>query len=78
MSKSIGGRETLMLEEGDDPWLPAGQILVRVKASGVNFPDTLIIEDRYRFKSKRPFSPEFPALSKRSAAAYPYFRLVIA
>lgn len=57
MSKSIGGPETLVLEEVDDPVAAAGQLLVRVKASGVNFPDTLIIEDRYQFKPKRPFSP---------------------
>lgn len=57
MSKSSGGPETLVLEEVDDPVAAAGQLLVRVKASGVNFPDTLIIEDRYQFKPKRPFSP---------------------
>jgi NADPH2:quinone reductase len=28
-----------------------------VKAVGINFPDTLIIEDRYQFKPARPFSP---------------------
>jgi len=28
-----------------------------VKAVGINFPDTLIIEDRYQFKPSRPFSP---------------------
>lgn len=57
VSRSIGGPETLMLEEVDDPVAAAGQILVRVKASGVNFPDTLIIEDKYQFKPRRPFSP---------------------
>ncbi|KGT73150.1 NADPH:quinone oxidoreductase [Bradyrhizobium japonicum] len=57
MSRSIGGPETLVLEEIDDPVATDGQILVRVKASGVNFPDTLIIKDRYQFKPKRPFSP---------------------
>ncbi|KRR29865.1 NADPH:quinone oxidoreductase family protein [Bradyrhizobium retamae] len=57
MSRSIGGPETLVLEEVDDPVAAAGQILIRVKASGVNFPDTLIIEDKYQFKPKRPFSP---------------------
>ncbi|MGY0576142.1 NADPH:quinone oxidoreductase family protein [Bradyrhizobium sp. RDM12] len=57
VSRSIGGPEKLVLEEVDDPVAAASQILVRVKASGVNFPDTLIIEDRYQFKPKRPFSP---------------------
>ncbi|WP_027528080.1 NADPH:quinone oxidoreductase family protein [Bradyrhizobium sp. Ec3.3] len=57
LSRSSGGAETLALEEVDDPVAAAGQIIVRVKASGVNFPDTLIIQDKYQFKPKRPFSP---------------------
>ena len=31
--------------------------LIRVAACGVNFPDSLIIEDHYQFKPARPFSP---------------------
>lgn len=63
ISRSTGGPETLVLEEVDDPEAAVGQIVVRIKASGVNFPDALIIEDRYQFKPKRPFSPgaNFPA-----------------
>ncbi|MGY4298656.1 NADPH2:quinone reductase [Bradyrhizobium sp. i1.4.4] len=57
VSRSIGGPETLMLEDVEDPIAGPGQVLVRVKASSVNFPDTLIIEDKYQFKPKRPFSP---------------------
>lgn len=57
ISRSIGGPETLVLEEVDDPVAAAREIVVRVKASGVNFPDSLIIEDKYQFKPKRPFSP---------------------
>ncbi|MDH2406769.1 NADPH:quinone oxidoreductase family protein [Bradyrhizobium sp. SSUT18] len=57
VSRSIGGPETLVLEDVEDPVPAAGQIVVRIKASGVNFPDTLIIEDKYQFKPKRPFSP---------------------
>ncbi|MFI4936646.1 MAG: NADPH:quinone oxidoreductase family protein, partial [Caulobacterales bacterium] len=30
---------------------------IQVKACGVNFPDVLIIEDKYQFKPPRPFSP---------------------
>lgn len=57
VSRSIRGPETLVLEDIDDPVAATNQIVVRVKASGVNFPDTLIIEDRYQFKPRRPFSP---------------------
>ncbi|MGY3573019.1 NADPH:quinone oxidoreductase family protein [Bradyrhizobium sp. USDA 4504] len=57
VSRSSGGPDTLVIEEVEDPTAAAGQIVVRIKASGVNFPDTLIIEDKYQFKPKRPFSP---------------------
>jgi NADPH2:quinone reductase len=34
-----------------------GFAVVAVKACGVNYPDVLIIEDRYQFKPTRPFAP---------------------
>ena len=34
-----------------------GQAVVAIKACGVNFPDVLIIEDKYQFKPARPFAP---------------------
>lgn len=34
-----------------------GEVVVAVKAAGINYPDTLIIEDRYQFKPTLPFSP---------------------
>jgi len=57
LSKVVGGPETLVFE--DVPALTAGpgQALVAVKAVGINFPDVLIIEDKYQFKPPRPFSP---------------------
>ena len=57
LSKAAGGPETLVVEEIADPVPGRGEALVTVKAVGVNFPDTLIIEDRYQFKPERPFSP---------------------
>ncbi|RYZ02155.1 MAG: NADPH:quinone oxidoreductase family protein [Comamonadaceae bacterium] len=35
----------------------AGEVVVAVHAAAVNFPDTLIIEDRYQLKPPLPFSP---------------------
>ncbi|NOJ44682.1 NADPH:quinone oxidoreductase family protein [Bradyrhizobium archetypum] len=77
MSRSIGGPETLVLEEVDDPVAAPGQIVVRVKASGVNFPDTLIIEDKYQFKPKRPFSPgaEFSGIVEAIGGGVSSFQL---
>ncbi len=57
LSKSVGGPETLVLEEVADPVAGAGELLVAVKACSVNYPDVLIIEDRYQFKPERPFAP---------------------
>ena len=38
--------------------LPAdGEVRIRVHAVGLNYPDLLIIEDRYQFKPERPFAP---------------------
>ena len=56
-SIATGGPETLVLTETDTPAPQAGQVLVQVKAAGVNFPDTLIIRDLYQFKPPRPFAP---------------------
>jgi len=57
LSKTVGGPETLVLE--DVPSLSAGdgQVVISVKACGVNYPDVLIIQDMYQFKPPRPFSP---------------------
>ena len=57
LSKAVGGPETLVLEEIADPVAGPGQLLVTVKACSVNYPDVLIIEDRYQFKPQRPFAP---------------------
>ncbi|HMC91595.1 MAG TPA: NADPH:quinone oxidoreductase family protein [Allosphingosinicella sp.] len=57
LSKAPGGPETLVLQEVPDPAPGAGQLLVRVKACAINYPDVLIIEDKYQFKPPRPFAP---------------------
>lgn len=57
LSKAPGGPETLVLEDVPSPEVGPGQVLLTVKACGVNFPDVLIIKDMYQFKPPRPFSP---------------------
>ncbi|HEY0314231.1 MAG TPA: NADPH:quinone oxidoreductase family protein [Allosphingosinicella sp.] len=57
LSRAPGGPETLVLEEVADPAPGPGQLLVRVKACAINYPDVLIIEDKYQFKPPRPFAP---------------------
>ncbi|MBV8593787.1 MAG: NADPH:quinone oxidoreductase family protein [Caulobacteraceae bacterium] len=57
LSKAVGGPETLVMEDAPAPLAKPGWAVVQVKACGVNYPDVLIIEDRYQFKPPRPFSP---------------------
>lgn len=57
LSTAPGGPETLVLADTPDPSVAEGQLLVRVKACGINYPDVLIIEDKYQFKPPRPFAP---------------------
>lgn len=57
LSRAVGGPDTLRLEEVADPSPRKGEVVIRVAACGVNYPDSLIIEDRYQFKPERPFSP---------------------
>ena len=57
LSKTPGPAQTLLVEEVPDPTPGAGQVLIDVKACGVNFPDVLIIEDRYQSRPPRPFTP---------------------
>ena len=57
LSKAVGGPDTLVLEDVPSPEAKPGHAVVSVKAVGVNFPDVLIIEDKYQFKPARPFAP---------------------
>mgnify|MGYP001587593235 CR=1 FL=1 len=57
LSRAVGGPETLVLEEIADPVAGPGQLLVAVKACSINYPDVLVIEDKYQFKPQRPFAP---------------------
>jgi NADPH:quinone reductase len=57
LSKSVGGPETLALEDVPSPEVKPGAAVIQVKAVGVNYPDVLIIEDKYQFKPPRPFAP---------------------
>jgi NADPH2:quinone reductase len=57
LSHAVGGPDTLRLDELPSPVAGAGQLLVRVRAAAINYPDVLIIEDRYQMKPPRPFAP---------------------
>lgn len=57
LSTEAGGPDTLNLTEMPAPAPGAGEVRVAIEAAGVNFPDTLIIQDLYQLKPERPFAP---------------------
>jgi NADPH2:quinone reductase len=57
LSDQPGGPGTLRIAELPDPLPGPGELLVLVRACAINFPDVLIIEDKYQLKPPRPFAP---------------------
>lgn len=57
LSTVPGGPDSLEWSEVPTPEPASGQLLVRIFAAGVNYPDTLIIRDLYQMKPPRPFAP---------------------
>jgi NADPH2:quinone reductase len=57
LSHQPGGPETLSIEDVASPTAGPGKVVIDVKAVGVNFPDSLIIQDLYQVKPSRPFAP---------------------
>lgn len=57
LCKEYGLPGKLVIEDIPSPKPASGQVVVSVKACGVNFPDTLIIQGKYQFKPEMPFSP---------------------
>ena len=55
--KAWGLPETLVIEEQADLVPAAGEIVIDIMAAGVNFPDVLIIQNKYQFKPELPFTP---------------------
>jgi NADPH:quinone reductase len=57
LCKQFGPPESLVLEELPSPTPGPGQVLVSVKAASVNYPDVLVIQNKYQVKPPLPFSP---------------------
>lgn len=57
LSTQVGGPETLTIGDLPDPVAQPGEVVVAVKACALNYPDVIIIEDKYQFKPPRPFAP---------------------
>jgi NADPH2:quinone reductase len=57
LCKAFGPPESLVVEETPSPIAGPGEVVISVKAAGVNFPDVLIIQNKYQVKPALPFSP---------------------
>lgn len=57
LSERPGGPETLILRDIPRPEPGDREVLLRVRACSINYPDALIIEDLYQIRPERPFSP---------------------
>ncbi len=76
LCKEFGLPDTLVLEQVPSPTPGKGEIVVTVKACGVSFPDTLIIQNKYQFKPELPFSPggEVAGIVKEVGEGVKYFK----
>jgi len=57
LSELPGGPSTLVLREVPEPTPGPGQVRIAVRACGINYPDVLLIEDKYQVRLPRPFAP---------------------
>jgi NADPH2:quinone reductase len=57
LCKAYGPPDSLVIEDVPSPAVGPGDVLVSMTAAGVNFPDVLIIENKYQVKPPLPFSP---------------------
>ena len=57
LCKEFGPVDSHTVEEIEDPVAGPGQVVVNIKATGISFPDVLIVQGLYQFKPPFPFSP---------------------
>jgi NADPH:quinone reductase-like Zn-dependent oxidoreductase/acyl dehydratase len=57
LCRNFGPPKSLIFQDIEAPIITDNQVLISVKACGVNFPDNLIIEGKYQFKPNLPFAP---------------------
>src|SRR5579883_3509762 len=57
LCRAYGPPESLVIEEVEPLRAGKGQVVIAVRACGVNFPDALIIQGKYQMQPPMPFSP---------------------
>ena len=55
--KEFGPLDGLVVEDGPSPVAGPGQVVVDVKAAGVNYVDALFVQGKYQIKPPTPFTP---------------------
>lgn len=68
LCREFGPLEGLAVEEVPLPVPSKGEVVIKVKAAGVNFPDILIVQGKYQVRPPLPFSPggEFAGVVKEA------------
>lgn len=61
LCRELGDIAKLEVGEVPSPSMAADEVRIRVKASGVNFPDILMVEGKYQVKPPLPFVPGLEA-----------------
>ena len=59
LCRAYGLPRDLTIEDVPTPDPGKGEVLVSVKAAGVNFPDVLMIQNKYQHRQTLPFSPGY-------------------
>jgi NADPH:quinone reductase-like Zn-dependent oxidoreductase len=57
VAREYGPPETLQIEQLPEPAAGSGAVRVRVRAAAVNFPDLLLLANRYQISVPLPFTP---------------------
>src|SRR5437660_6388384 len=59
--RELGDPEVLRLEQFDSKSLAAGQVRVKIRTAGLNYPDVLMVAGQYQHKPPLPFIPGMEA-----------------
>jgi len=57
LCRELGSLDSLTVADVPEPKAGPGQVVIDVKAAGVNFPDVLMVQGKYQFKPPLPFAP---------------------
>jgi len=53
--KAYGPPDSVVVEDVPDPVPGPGQVLVRIRAAGVNYPDGLLVQGKHQYRPEPPF-----------------------